>query len=266
MKNSTPLHWSFDYNHAAQKPDFAEELLTLLQEYEVNSVRTCEDVIDSSIGHVYHILPNFWRGYIGRSKPAKSLGIGTVIIEREKDIENIWRYNVRYKNSTSGEDLQMQFGCSDENFRCLSGGWRVTGLNSCQDSYSAVEWNGSINKDSELKLNINNTQILIGKVNDSIPLTCNWTLFDVIPALADSLKQNANTVDISILDDLEQLRPKCKIGFLDSTESPIPLEGYFLYGTGVLPSYWWIDENGNIAVVSSVFETLVLRQYVRSSS
>lgn len=266
MKDSTALHWSFDYNHAAQKPDFAEELLTLLQGYEAESVRISDDVKDCHTRHVYRILPNFWRGYIGGNRPENSLGIGTVIIDRQKDRENIWHYSVQYKNSTSGEDLQLQFGCRDETFRCLSGSWKVCALNSGKDSYSAVEWDGSINEDYEIKLNINNTEIMVGKVNDSIPLTCNWTLFDVIPALSDSLKQHANIVDISLLDDLEQLRPKCKLGFLDSTQSPILLEGYFLYGTGVLPSYWWVDENGNIVVVSSVFETLVLKEYTRSSA
>lgn len=266
MKDSTPLHWSFDYNHAAQKPAFAEELLTLLPGYEAKSVLMSEDVGDCHTRHVYQILPNFWRGYNGRSKPEKSLGIGTVIIDRQKDRENIWNYSVQYKNSTSGEDLLMQFGCRDESWRTLKGKWKVSASNIGQDSYNVVEWKGSISKDLELVISINNAEIMIGKANDSIPLTCNWALFDVIPALADSLKQNANTVDISLLDDLEQLRPKCKIGFLDSTQYPIPLEGYFLYGTGVLPSYWWVDGNGNIAVVSSVFETLVLREYARSSS
>ena len=37
MDDSNPLHWSFDYNHGAQKPDFAQELIKLLHEHEVKS-------------------------------------------------------------------------------------------------------------------------------------------------------------------------------------------------------------------------------------
>ena len=264
MNESIPLHWSYDYNHGSQKPEFAKELLTLLQEYDDKSELTSEHAKDSHTRHVYQILPNFWRGYIGRKKPEESWGIGSVIIDRYKDRENIWNYSIQYQNYANGEDLRMQFGCRDECFRCLDDSWQVSASNSGQDSYSNLEWKGFISEDYELKININNTEIMIGKVDNSLPLTCNWSLFDVMPALADSLIIDGNSIELSLLDDLEQYRPNCRIGYLESTQTPLTLNGFYLCGTGVLPSYWWVDKKGNIAVVSNVFETFVLREYTNS--
>ena len=113
-----------------------------------------------------------------------------------------------------------------------------------------------------VRVRINGTEITAGTVDNSLPLTCNWALFDVIPALAEKMKDSGDNVDIALLEDLEQFRPKCKLGFLDSVQSPIQLDGYYLYGTGVLPSYWWVGVNGDIVIVSSVFETLVLKKKV----
>lgn len=257
-----PLHWSFDYNHGAQKPDFAEELSTLLQGYQSKT----QDAEAGQNKHTYRILPNFWRGYRGRNKPEESLDIGSVVIQRHKENDNIWNYYVQYKNATSGENLLLQFKCNDECYRTLTGSWKASVSNAGKDLYSNIELNGKINNDKKITLRFNKTEITIGMANHSIPLTCNWVLYDVIPAVADNLRTKEATVDISLLDDLEQLRPKCKIGYLDSIQDPMPLDGYYLYGTGLLPSYWWVDESGNVIIVSTVFETLVLDEYSGNST
>jgi hypothetical protein len=267
MNDSIPLHWSFDYNHGAQKPDFAKELIKLLHEHEVKS-----DTGDVNADtehfkkHVYQILPNFWRGYKRRGNREEALSIGTVVIERRKRNDDIWDYNVQYQNTTSGEDLRFQFCCQDECYRPLHGSWHVDVQNSSSDTYSKLTWDGYLALDTEIRLCINDTEITAGIVGNSLPLTCNWALFDVIPILAKKMKKSGDNSDIVLLDDLEQLRPKCKFGFLDSVQSPIPLDGYYLYGAGVLPSYWWVDANGDIALVSSVFETLVLKEKIGGTS
>ncbi len=267
MNDSNPLHWSFDYNHGAQNPDFAKELIELLHGYDVKSAThdTNADA-DNSTKHVYQILPNFWRGYQRRDIPDKALSIGTVIIERQKGNGDIWNYNVRYQNTTSGENLQFHFCCRDECYRPLHESWRVDVQNSCNDAYSGLAWDGHLTVDAEIRLHINGTEVTTGTVDNSLSLTCNWALFDVIPALAEKMKKSGDHVDIVLLEDLEQFRPKNKLGFLDSIQSPISLDGYYLYGAGVLPSYWWVDANGNIAIVASVFETLVLQEKTGSPS
>ena len=129
-----------------------------------------------------------------------------------------------------------------------------------------MKLDGFLTEGAEVRLRINGTEINVGTVDNSLPLTCNWALFDVIPALAERIKKSEDSIDIILLDDLEQLRLKNRFGFLDSIQSPIPLDGYYLYGAGVLPSYWWVDAKGNVAIVSSVFETLVLKEKMGSPS
>ena len=40
----------------------------------------------------------------------------------------------------------------------------------------------------------------------------------------------------------------------------------YWYGTGLLPSYWWLDASGNIAIASTFFETLVLKEKIGRKS
>ena len=139
--------------------------------------------------------------------------------------------------------------------------WSVNARNSAGDEYAQLTCAGYLTSDSEVRLRINgNPEIAAGTVDASVKLTCNWALFDVIPMLARTIQASGDAVDLAVLEDLEQLRLKSKIGFLESIQTPIPLDGYYLYGAGLLPSYWWLDGHGNIAIASTFFETLVLRE------
>ena len=258
MNDSNPLHWSFDYNYGAQNPQFAQELIRTLCRYD-SETGTGGTQKAQAVTHVYDILPNYWRGY-SRGGVKEELSIGTAIIERRKNDDNLWNYSVQYENTTSGENLEIKFCCSDENYRPLTGNWNVDARNSGDDTYSRLSCEGYLSLNSEVRLRINGTEITAGTVDAPVKLTCNWALFDVIPALAQTIQESGRGIDIAVLEDLEQLRPKSKLGFLASIQTPIPLEGYYLYGVGLLPSYWWLDTHGNIAVASNFFETLVLRE------
>ena len=258
MNDSNPLHWSFDYNYGAQNPQFAQELISTLRRYD-SETDTGGTQKAQTVTHVYDILPNYWRGY-SRRGVREELSIGTTIIKRSKDDDNLWNYSVQYENTTSGEYLEIKFRCSDEDYRPLTGNWSVDVRNSGDDTYSRLSCEGYLALDSEVRLRINDTEIRAGTVDTSVKLTCNWAFFDVIPALAQTIRASGDGIDIAVLEDLEQLRPKSRLGFLESIQTPLPLDGYYLYGTGLLPSYWWLDAHGNIAIASTFFETLVLRE------
>ena len=259
MANSNTQHWSFDYNYGSQNPQFAQELLQTLRGYS-REVDARQTQVGQTIKHVYNILPNYWRGY-SRDDTEGPLSIGTATVERSKD-DNLWRYSVQYENTTSGENLRIQFHCSDSPYRPLMDSWRVDARNSAEDAYSQLTCAGHLTVDGEVKLRINDTEIAAGTVDASAELTCNWALFDVIPALAQIIQTSNDGVHIAVLEDLEQLRPKSRLGSLESIQTPIRLDGYYLYGTGLLPSYWWLDAHGDIAIVSTFFETLVLKERI----
>ncbi len=258
MNGKSGHHWSFDYNYGAQNPQFAQELNGTLRAYYAETA-ACETRTGQVLTHVYNILPNYWRGYGGGANA--ELSIGTAAIERNKD-NNLWNYSVQYENRTSGENLRMQFRCSDKHYRSLTDSWRVDARNSGDDTYSELTYEGYLVEGSEVRLRINGTEILAGTVEASAKLTCNWALFDVIPALAQTIQASDNGIDIALLEDLEQLRLKNRLGFLASIQTPFPLEGYYLYGAGLLPSYWWLDADGDIAIASTFFETLVLKEKI----
>ncbi len=265
MKNeSKPLHWSFDHNYGAQKIDFEQSLLKALNAYQSNIHNNGSNAeTKQNEKRVYQILPNTWRGYGGRNDP---LSIGKVVIERKSNKNNVWNYNVKYQNTTSGEDIEFTFCCLDEYYLPLHNSWKVDIRNTSSDRYSKLSVNGYLTSETAIQLSINDTEFKAGTVTDSLPLTCNWTLLDVIPQIAKNRKALDSKHTIAILEDLEYLRPKCHLGFLDSIKYPIPLDGYFLYGNGLLPSYWWIDSNDQVVVVSAVFETLVLQELSGNTS
>ena len=259
MANSNTQHWSFDYNYGSQNPQFAQELIHTLREYDPE-VGAHQARVGKTTKHVYNILPNYWRGY-SRGDTEAELSIGTATVERSKD-NNLWHYSVEYENTTSGENLRMQFRCSDSPYRPLTDSWRVDARNSGDDAYSHLTCAGHLTLDGEIKLRINDTQIVAGTVDASAKLTCNWALFDVIPALAQTVQASTDGVDLAVLEDLEQLRAKSRLGFLESIQAPTSLDGYYLYGVGLLPSYWWLDAHRNVMIASTFFETLVLKERV----
>ena len=259
MNANNKYHWSFDYNYGAQNPQFTQDLVRTLRNFYTDT-NTRDSHSGQTVKHVYNILPNYWRGYAGGG-PNKKLQIGEVTVERSKN-GGLWNYTVEYENTTSGEHLQMQFRCRDDNYRPLTDSWRVHIRNSGNDAYSELMSEGYLAGDSEVRLRINGTDIVAGTVDTSTKLTCNWALFDIIPTLAQTVRASDGGIDIVLLEDLEQLRPKSKIGFLESIQTPMPLGGYYVYGAGLLPSYWWLDADGNIAIASTFFETLVLREKI----
>lgn len=261
MNENRPLHWSFDHNYGAQRIDFAESLLKALNQYQSNLNRNAET--NQAEKRVYQILPNTWRGYKGRND---GLSIGRVVVERKYDKKNIWNYSVQYQNTTSGEDIRFTFCCRDECYLPLHDSWQVDVHNTSSDKYSSLSLSGYLSSEAKIQLTINNTEIEIGCLDESLPLTCYWALLDAIPQIAKNGEASDSKHSMAILEDLEYLRPKCYLGFLDSIQSPIPLDGYFLYGNGLLPSYWWIDANDKVAIVSAVFETLVLQEFSGDTS
>ena len=259
MVNSNTQHWSFNYNYGSQNPQFAQELIQTLRGYDPK-VGTYQTQVEQTTKHIYNILPNYWRGY-SRGGAKRQLSIGTATVERSKG-DNLWHYAIQYENTTSGENLRMQFRCSDSPYRPLIDRWRIDARNSADDAYSELTCAGHLTVDGEVKLHLNNTEIVVGRVDTSAKLTCNWALFDVIPALTQTIQASDDGIDVAVLEDLEQLRSKSRLGFLESIQTPIPLDGYYLYGTGLLPSYWWLDAHGNVAIASTFFETLVLKERV----
>ena len=264
MNNSEGLHWSFDYNYGAQKPQFAQQLIeTFLKFYaEPRTSRTSAE----ATGHVYDILPNYWRGYAIREHLQDNLSLGEAVIRRQQTDDARWHYTIGYTNTTSGEELQLCFHTANDLYRSLTGKWYIQAQNNCQDRYSTLACEGQRVAD-EIRLAVNHTEITVGLIQKEAPFTCNWALFDVIPALSGAIQGSGEVVEMAVLEDLEKLRPVNRIGFLESIKvHETQLDGYYLYGEGLLPSYWWLDMHGNVAIFANFFQTFVLKEIVEGSA
>ena len=108
---------------------------------------------------------------------------------------------------------------------------------------------------------VNGVEVRAGELDSTLPLTCWWALFDGLPAVADG---GSEPEAFALLEDLEKVRVPCTIRAL--ADGPLELAGHHLrgycqHGSGMLPSYWWLDDRGTVCVVASMFHTLVLRGF-----
>ena len=270
MYDVKSLHWSFNHNRKGQE-EFGERLGEAIRSYTPGSESNRREDHQRC---TYDILPNFWRGYNRRADAAprkRDLGIGQVTIERKLSDVGIWQYSVHSSNTTSGEDLRIDFRCNDDAHRTICDEWRIEAENAAGNLHKRFICTGrlqAISKNSrEIQLSVGSLYLAAGRHEGVTPLTTNWTLFDVIPLL-DAVKTGmASSVEIALLEDMEKLKSPAYIGLLESIELGVAgdhgdtmhLTGYYLYGTGVVPSYWWVDTNSNVVIASTTFQTLVLR-------
>ena len=264
MNNSEGLHWSFDYNYGAQNPQFAQQLVeTFLKFYAEPKT---DRIGAEATKHVYDILPNYWRGYAIGDDRQDNLSLGEAVIKRQQADDARWHYTIQYTNTTSGEELQLRFHTADDLYRSLIGKWHLQTHNDCQDRYSTLACEGQRVAD-EIRLTVNHAEITVGLMQKDTPFTCNWALFDVIPALSGAIQESGEVVEMAVLEDLEKLRPVNRIGFLESIKMhETQLDGYYLYGEGLLPSYWWLDMHGNVAIFANFFQTFVLKAIMGGSA
>jgi len=261
------LHWSVDYTYAS--PLGADQSQG---NFEREFTQILADSLSSSRGnfsartktHRYTLLPNFWGGFKKGEEP--NLDIGQVLIRRSLDDGNVWRYTIEHENTTSGEELFLNFTCDDKPERSLAGSWQIRTENSADGSYSSLSLKGECNEKSGREREVSVTTasgltIAAGTVERDETLTCNWALFDIIPLLKESGRLNR----LAILDDLEILKNDCRIRPLknwvfagDNVQHT--LSGFCVFGRGHPPIYWWLTESGEVAVMSTMLGTYVLHE------
>jgi hypothetical protein len=266
------LHWSFNYDNRGQKPFFARALTSALQASKDKVMQGNDDQKEGvrSFDKVFDIMPNHWFGYAkARQNPQNlkddfNICNGSVEI-RCRHEEDLKQYEVHYQNQSSGEALDLRFQTNTDPLPSLVGEWTIDSINSSEDLHKTFHAHGSLVKNQGehlLQLEVNGVKVPIGSLEESSKLTCNWILFDNMSALIKSeFKEN----DFVLLEDLKTLRPDCRIATLKEKEIVIEghqLSGYCLNGTGILPTYLWLNQQGEVIIVSTTFQTFVLRNRI----
>ena len=249
---SDHIHWTFQYDGRSQTPHFGNQLIEILSQTAPTSEKK------------YTVLPNYWKGYKGRGggDPVRDLTIGEVIINRTREPSQNWHYDIQFLNTTSGENLHLDFYTADDDLCTLRDTWRVIATNGAGDKYHQFTCEGRITSQG-ITLVVNNTTLPVGHFENTHSITCNWTLFDVIPNLAHQLKSSGKKISLTILEDLEKIRTPAHIGYMEDSTLPLgdrtlKLSGFFVYGAGMLPSYWWMDQQDQVIIASTTFQTFVL--------
>ncbi len=261
------LHWSVDYAYAS--PLSAEKSQEIF-EGEFEQILTgvlLSSPVDCNAGTKTHhctLLPNFWGGFKNGEDPY--LNIGRVSIKRSLDDGNVWWYTIEHENTSSGEELFLNFTCDNKPERPLVGSWQIRSENNADGSYSSLSLTGACNEksDGERVVSVttaNGLSIAAGNIKDNETLTCNWALFDILPLLSEKGRLD----HLAMLDDLEILKNDCRISPLEDwvievgNEQHI-LSGFCVFGRGFPPTYWWLTESGEVAVMSTMLATYVLNE------
>ncbi len=248
VESSVKLHWTYDYDYQ-NRLAFGDELLAALASY------------GSSCGgghsHTYTVLTNYWRGF---RPDAGRLAFGEATIER-REVEEGIEYRCSYRNEASGEELRLRYRCKNGTRRELLSPWRIESRNHAACLYDSFAAEGRIVDRGDKRcvtLTVGRLDVPAGDVDKRLPLICNWSLFDVVPGLAEPL-------EFTMIDDLEKLKPHSRIQRLedhqqDSPRGRLALSGYVEFGEGDAPRYWWVDADGNVAIMTTTFSTFVLKR------
>ena len=249
------LHWSFDQTHSRTQPDFGAELLAILRAYHGRATTAPGERT------TYRVLPNFWSGY--QRKPVADLVIGHVeVVRTAAPAGGRPGYRVTAGNTTSGEEAAYSFSVAADRWRSLAGSWQIEIHNSAGDDYRRYVAGGTLgepgqNGGAPIRLTVNDATLPVGTWSGTRPLTTPWALLDVVPELEGGC-------ELALLEDLERLREPVHVTPIGDWQWPAPDEdlgtftGWCVHGRGLLPTYYWVDGSGAVAVVSGLFQTWVL--------
>lgn len=254
-----PLHWTLDYQYQSKERDFRGEFLQTLSA----ALATPAVPKDSKRKvHRYTLLPNFWAGY-KQNEPDPLLEMGDLCIERSQENRGLWNYRIHHRNTSSGEELDLAFTCANDPHRTLESPWHIETRNTADGSYESIDWQGRDGLEKEMRAftleTVQGFKIAVGQVHRDTPVTCNWALIDILPALEDK-----EATDIALLDDLEMLREHCQIKLFEDWKLQInggalTLHGFTVFGRGFPPVYWWLSETGEVVAIVSMLATYVLK-------
>ena len=131
--------------------------------------------------------------------------------------------------------------------------WRLEswldGLDGKPISYTKIS-EQAVLKDGNLELKAGNRTVT-RKV--PMPITSNWSLFDVVQRLAGAETQ---PLSFALLEDLDLVKPDQRLMFRESREielngKTLKLDRFDLIGQGVLPWQYWVDDRHRLLVAIS---------------
>lgn len=239
----SPLHWSFDYQTDLSGTSFLDAITYLLAQ----SQRADPQLKRQQ----FAVLPNHQAGTTKNSlMSACPLVYGQVQMQRIADGPSL-NYDIQYYNDASGDDLHLRYQCTQDNIREVCGSWSITVSNKGSGLYKTFHADGAL-KNKNITLQVKDLHINNGQIPNDLPLICNWTLLDNFSAL---IKQHRS---FNLLEDMEKIKSDCRIRAIGPWSfQGETYNGYTLQGCGIPETYYWLDQEQQVQLVSNAFSTFI---------
>ena len=259
----TPLlHWSFDRSVATASVHFGDELIRMLRDYWTDPSGAATSGATTGCGTPvirYQVLSNYPIG--DRYREGGILPVASLAIASTAGSASTVAYEVSYENTASGERLTGRFDTNNDVLRTVTGSFQLEVENRAPDAYRRFSVKGRVRRhDTDLGASIEltaNGLALTAREWRGAPLVTPWSIPAALPRIDAQ-------VDVAVLEDLEQLREPARIVPLDGWTWPAPnqdlppLRGWSLYGSGLLPLYYWVDPDDVTVIVSGLYATWVV--------
>jgi hypothetical protein len=259
--NTVIPHWSFNAARPEQ-PEFEIQVVEALKSF-YQFPPPQDGHSDTPHDVCYREFPNFWRGFVENPWILQN---GSLRISREHSSVGQWRYDVDYSNESSGERQHVRFATADDDLRTIEDEWHVDAYNTTFDSYrqfSAVHTLETVllhdNHHAQLRVQINGTQLVVPGPRQQAAVVSGYTLVDILPRLVSGVIPESQLDGFLVIEEMQSILGPCRIRSVGTVEfEPAgTLNGICVFGRGFPPSYWWIDEQSNVVIITSTWKTLV---------
>ena len=163
------------------------------------------------------------------------------------------------------EFLSTAFDCNrDELFSLKDSSWKLEAETRNIQSMQAAPFRnyflkGSLNKNRIYKKGSAGSSFMYRQTEGG-PVVSNWGLLAAVQSMPRDQR-----FSFSYFEDLERLFPNHSIAFLEDFEAEfggrkVMLHGYTHKGSGIIPSYYWVDNSGRLLIARFGLAMLVYNQ------
>ena len=120
------------------------------------------------------------------------------------------------------------------------------------EQYSTLEQWGRATSEGVIETSADGDEFrVVNRKSPELPLTSNWGIIDAVQRLG--WQEPRAEVRFDMLENLDLIKADQRLVFLESFDfsfgdAELLLHGYCHVGEGILPSYYWVTENGQLLI------------------
>lgn len=256
---SDVYHWSFDDNVMLRNTIFPKGFSAAESTLPTGPFDPASDW-ENSYDLVYSGPQDFTEPYkyiYGSLRLGAAFSDGTVRLT----VNSVRQTGQNFKHER--EFLTTAFDCNRDELFSLKdpSSWTLKAETRNIQSASAAPYRnyfqkGSLSKSRIYKKGMAGSSFLY-RTTEGAPVVSNWSLLAAVQTMPRERR-----FAFSYFEDLERLFPGHSIAFLEDFEAEfggrrVMLHGYTHKGTGIIPSYYWVDDSGRLLIARFGLSMLV---------